>query len=303
MTKPDYATLLDSEIHSYLALNASFMPKDPSLANIRKAYLAFCQSIAPALPDIAYTDGTTGGVATRRYWGKNRDTLVVFFHGGGFAIGNLESHHAICMEICDQTGFDVLAVDYRLAPEHPYPAHFNDALAVVDALQSGKIILMGDSAGGTLAASVTLQRRGKVHGHMLVYPWLDQPGEHASFDEHADAPVLSAEAIIDFETLRLSGQARPDSADYFPLQGDDFNNLPPSMISIAQCDPLKDEGVLYNTLHIFSGGQSVLMEEHGLMHGHLHARHHSARAAEAFQHIIEGLKNLAEFEGLGGDAS
>ncbi len=295
MTAPDYATLLDAEIHAYLAYNASFMPDDPSLENIRKAYLAFCAAIQPALPDVAFKDALVGGVATRRYAGKAPDALVVYFHGGGFAIGNLESHHAICMEMCDRTGLDVLAVDYRLAPEHPWPAHFDDALAVVDALDE-KMILAGDSAGATLAAAVTLKRRDRVHGHMLIYPWLDVPGEHESFRKHAEAPILTAEALQDFEALRLSGQPRPNTPDYFPLLGDDFNALPPSYISTADCDPLRDEGTLYNTLHMFSSGESVLMEEDGLMHGHLHARHHSARAMAAFEHICEGLNNLSAWE-------
>ncbi|MCF6305811.1 MAG: alpha/beta hydrolase, partial [Rhodobacteraceae bacterium] len=242
MPKPDYASLLDTEIHAYLEYNASFMPSDPSLANIRKAYLDFCKTIQPALPEISFNDGTTGDVPTRRYKGNNGKALLVYFHGGGFAIGNLDSHHAICMELCDQTGMDVLAVDYRLAPEHPFPAHFDDALAVVDTLDE-KIILMGDSAGATLAASVALQFREKIHGLMLVYPWLDQPGEHSSFTEHAEAPILTAQAVLEFEALRLGDQTRPNSPDYFPLLGDDFNNLPPSYISVAECDPLHDEGV------------------------------------------------------------
>lgn len=295
MPSPDYSQLLDAEIHKYLAFNASFMPEDPSLENIRKAYYAFCEAIQPALPDIPFTDATIAGVPTRRYHAGS-EVLVVYFHGGGFAFGNLESHHAICMEMCEKTGLDVLAVDYRLAPEHPYPAHLQDALSVVDALD-GKIILAGDSAGATLAASVTMQRRERVHGHMLIYPWLDVPGEHQSFNEHAEAPILTAQAILEFEALRLGDQPRPNNPDYFPLMGDDFNDMPPSYISIAACDPLKDEGTLYNTLHIFSGGESVLMEEDGLMHGHLHARHHSARAADAFAHICEGLQNLSAWEG------
>ena len=295
MSDPDYSLLLDAEIHAYLAYNASFMPEEPSLPNIRKAYLAFCEAIQPELPDIAFTDALIGGVPSRRYHGKSPEALVVYFHGGGFAIGNLESHHAICMEICANTGLDVLAVDYRLSPEHPWPAHFDDALAVVDALGE-KIILAGDSAGATLAAAVTLKRREQIHGHVLIYPWLDVPGEHESFRTHSEAPILTAEALQDFESLRLSGQPRPKTPDYFPLLGDDFNGLPPSYISVADCDPLHDEGVLYNTLHMFSGGESVLMEEAGLMHGHLHARHHSARAMEAFDHICEGLQNLAAWE-------
>ncbi len=295
MPQPDYTALLDAEIHQYLALNASFMPQDPSLQNIRAAYLAFCAAIQPDLPDIAFTDAKIAGVPTRRYAGRAPDALVVYFHGGGFVLGNLESHHAICMEICQNTGLDVLAVDYRLVPEHPWPAHFNDALAVVDALGE-KIILAGDSAGATLAASLTLKRRTSVHGHMLIYPWLDLPEEHASFKTHANAPILTAEGIVEFEALRLSGQPRPKTPDYFPLIGDDFNELPPSYISIAECDPLADEGALYNTLHMFSGGESVLMEESGLMHGHLHARHHSAKAMAAFEHICQGLQNLSAWE-------
>ena len=295
MSHPDYSKLLDPEIHDYLAYNARFMPEDPSLENIRIAYLAFCKAVQPPLPDVAFSDAKIAGVPTRRYAGKAPDALVVYFHGGGFAIGNLESHHAICMEICDKTSLDVLAVDYRLTPEHPYPAHFDDALAVVDALDE-KMILAGDSAGATLAASVTLKRRENIHGHMLIYPWLDAPCEHESSRTHAEAPILTTEAILEFEALRLSGQARPKTPDYFPLMGDDFNNLPPSYISTADCDPLCDEGTLYNTLHMFSGGESVLMEEAGLMHGHLHARHHSARAMEAFEHICEGLQNLSAWE-------
>jgi len=295
MEKPDYTALLDAEIQAYLAYHASFQPVNPTLENIRSAYLAFCRAIEPELPNITFTDAKIGGVPTRRYNGSAPMALVVYFHGGGFAIGNLESHHAICMEICAKTGLDVLAVDYRLAPEHPYPAHLEDALAVVDAL-SEKIILAGDSAGGTLAAAVTLKRREKVHGHMLIYPWLDAPGEQQSFRTHASAPILTAEGLADFEALRLGGQPRPRNADYFPLMGDDFNNLPPSYISVAACDPLLDDGLLYNTLHIFSSGESVLMEEDGLIHGHMHARHHSARASDAFDHICEGLRNLAAWE-------
>ena len=295
MEYPDYETLLDAEIHEFLALHASYLPENPTLENTRKAYLAFCKAVEPALPDIAYTDAEIAGVPTRRYTGAPSTTLIVYFHGGGFAMGNLESHHSICMEMCEKTGLDVLAVDYRLAPEHPYPAHFRDALNVVDALDE-KLILAGDSAGATLAAAVTMNRREKIHGHMLIYPWLDAPGEHESFRAHAKAPILSAKALQEFETLRLGGQPRPNSAEYFPLMGDDFNDMPPSYISTAECDPLRDEGTLYNTLHIFSGGESVLMEEAGLMHGHLRARHHSARAAEAFDHICEGLRNLAAWE-------
>lgn len=295
MPKPDYTALLDAEIHAYLALNAGFEPTDPTAESLRAAYLAFCQEILPDLPDIPFTDAKIGGVATRRYGGAEPSALVVYFHGGGFVVGNLDSHHAICLEICAKTGLDVLAVDYRLAPEHPYPAHLEDALAVVDALDE-KIILAGDSAGGTLAAVATLKRRERVHGHMLIYPWLDAPGEHQSHTTHADAPIITAQGLFDYEALRLGGQPRPKSADYFPLMGDDFNDLPPSYISTADCDPLVDEGALYNTLHIFSGGESVLMEEAGLMHGHLHARHHSTRAAEAFDHICQGLRNLAAWE-------
>jgi len=296
MQKPDYEKLLDSEIQDYLAINASFMPADPSLENIRAAYNAFCAFVQPPLPDIGFSDQTIGGVKTRRYHAERSEALVVYFHGGGFVFGNLETHHALCMEICANTGLDVLAVDYRLSPEFPFPAHFDDALNVLDALDEEKIILAGDSAGATLAASVTLKRRERVHGHMLIYPWLDAPGEHDSFKEHAEAPILTAAGILEFEALRLSGQPRPKSADYFPLMGDDFNGVPPSYISVAECDPLKDEGALYNTLQIFSGGESVLMEEDGLMHGHLHARHRSTRAAVAFEHICEGLKNLAAWQ-------
>ncbi|TGS90101.1 steryl acetyl hydrolase, partial [bacterium M00.F.Ca.ET.177.01.1.1] len=127
--------------------------------------------------------------------------VVIYYHGGGFVLGNLDSHDDICAEICTGTGFEVVAADYRLAPEHLHPASFDDALAVfewVAATSAVPIVLCGESAGGNLAAAVAqatrLHARHAV-GQMLIYPGLGGDETGRSYVELAEAPLLTVSDI------------------------------------------------------------------------------------------------------------
>ncbi|HEV2364075.1 MAG TPA: alpha/beta hydrolase [Caulobacteraceae bacterium] len=200
--------------------------------------------------------GAAGDVAARLYAPKGAATpgpLLVYFHGGGFVIGDLETHDAHCRRLADFSGARVLAVDYRLAPEHPFPASHDDALAATrwafdHAAELGadprRIGVGGDSAGGNLAASVALDLRGdpqrRLKFQLLLYPatW---PKEETASRRDRDGPVLSKEAIAYFER-HLAAFTHPQGHRAAPGQAADLSGLPPAFIATAGHDPLEHEG-------------------------------------------------------------
>ncbi len=293
MKTPDYTVLLDDEIRAYVAQCAAMASENQTAGQMRDSYRATCARFDTPIPQgIAVADQQVAGVPTRVYTPERAgETQIIYYHGGGFVLGDLETHHSICGDLAAATGQVVRAVAYRLAPEHPHPAALDDSLAVLDA-QPAPALLVGDSAGATLAAALAHLRPDKVSGMALIYPWLAAPGAYPSFAEHADAPLLPAAALHVFERLRLDGQARPSDPGYFPLMATDFSRLPPCHISTAQCDPLADEGAAYHHAILGAGGMSTLTIENGLMHGHLRARHVSRKAGAAFNRFCTAICNL-----------
>lgn len=299
MTKPDYTQLLDSEIHAYLTKYVTFgvdCGDDATPDEIRAAYNAAARHFDQPIPQgITCQNQTIAGVPTRLYTeNPQASALIIYLHGGGFVVGDLDTHHSICAEICAATRQNVLAVDYRLAPEHPYPAAIDDALAVFDQVSGGlPVILAGDSAGATLSASIAHLRPGKVAGMVLIYPLLDTPGKHRSYYRHSDAPLLSSADMLEYERMYLGDQPRPDNPAYLPMSAAEFGNLPPCYISTAQCDPLCDDGAAYHSQIQRAGGVSTCVEEKGLMHGHLRARPVSTVAQAAFGRITAAISQMA----------
>ncbi|TIW70244.1 MAG: alpha/beta hydrolase, partial [Mesorhizobium sp.] len=183
-----YATLLDPELWDYIdQVNAWFPPGIAArpIAEQRAVYNAMCRAFHHAYPaDVTASDSVVAAdgrdIAVRRYRlaGKAPQAIVVYYHGGGFVLGDLDSHNDICAEICAATGFEVISADYRLAPEHLHPAALEDCLAVfewVAATSALPIVLCGESAGGNLAAAVAhATRRSQRHaaGQVLIYPEL-----------------------------------------------------------------------------------------------------------------------------------
>ncbi len=204
--------------------------------------------------------GRAGEIPVRIYrpTGAGPLGLLVFYHGGGFALGGLDSHDALCRRIAAENGLLVVSVDYRLAPEHKFPAAVedaSDALAWVAEHASqlggdpGRLFVMGDSAGGNLSAVVSLLARDaggpRIAAQVLVYPVVDIAGSHPSKDLYPDTAVLPREAMDFYSAAYLRQPADAQDPRVSPLLAPDLRGLPPALILVAEYDPLRDEGLAY----------------------------------------------------------
>jgi acetyl esterase len=303
----DYATLLDAETWAFIERTNSFYPPetiDFTVAQQRHVYDRMCRAFHAGIPDcVTSGTGDIDGVRCRVYRRENPNdaAMVLYFHGGGFVVGGLESHDDVCAEICARTGFDVIAADYRLCPEHPHPAAFDDAMAVFRFLQSRPklIVLCGDSAGGTLAAAVAQETRGTAPdllGQMLIYPGLGGDMSQGSYITHAEAPMLTVRDLEFYRDIRTGGEDASCDPTCWPLADADFANLPPTVIITAECDPLSSDGEAYRDRIVADGGRAFWHEEKGLVHGYLRARHSVGRARSSFTRIVDAVARLGHGE-------
>lgn len=306
MDKIDYEVLIDAPTWAFIRATEAQYPADAiglDVTGQRRVYDAMCKVFRQPRPaGVMVRDEACAGVPVRHYESAQRDdaATVVYFHGGGFVVGSLESHDDVCAEVCAQTGLRVLSVDYRLVPEHVHPAAFDDALAVASAVAGaqGPIILMGDSAGGTLAASVAHALRGTpatVVGLVLIYPGLGGNAESGSYVVHANAPMLTTADVIYYRDMRHGGTPPPVAdATAEPLQDSDFAGLPPTAIFSAACDPIADDGRHYRDRIRAAGGRAEYTCEAGLVHGYLRARHAVPRAKDSFRRIVASVAALSK---------
>ncbi len=301
---PDYHKLLDAQVWAFLARTERHYPPDAvklTVAEQRQVYDAMCADFDMGRPEgLTVVDKSFAGVSCRVY--TPPETVggkVVFFHGGGFVVGGLDSHDSICAELSTATGLEFVAVDYRLSPEYPYPNDFNDAWAVFDEISqdnSAPLILCGDSAGGNLAAAVAHKARNEgVHpsGVLLIYPGLGGDFSWPSYIEHANAPGLSTKDMEFYSNLRSAGRDLSGDPYHAPLQDTDFSGLPPTVVITADCDPLASDGEVYCERINAAGGQALWVNEKGLVHAFLRARHMSAKARASFDRMIASLKSLS----------
>jgi acetyl esterase len=227
-------------------------------------------------------DGGDGPIAARHYapTAHVRRPLLVYFHGGGFVIGDLDGHDNLCRRICRDADIHVLSVDYRLAPEHPFPAAVNDAWSAfrwardnAHALgaQAGRLAVGGDSAGGNLAAVVSQQAMADDSiapcAQLLLYPALDRTTVRPSLELFQEGFLISR-ADIDWYHLHYTGStvAQPDPAQN-PLCAEQLAGLAPALIVTAGFDPLRDEGEAYAEALRQAGVAVVLKRFGGLLHG------------------------------------
>ena len=298
MAPTDYQSLIDAPTWAFINRTNACYPADTvsrSVADQRNLYDAMCQSFHRGYPlGITAHDQPVAGVACRCYPGAR--PTVIYLHGGGFIVGGLHSHDDICAEICARTGLQVISVDYRLAPEHPHPAAYEDTLAVACAVAaSGPYLLVGDSAGGTLAAAVAHAMRGKTaaRGLVLLYAGLGGNPDHGSYVTHAAAPMLTRDDVLYYAHVRHKSDASPgNDPTASPLHATDFAGLPHTIAFSAECDPIADDGRDYCARIIATGGQATWHLEPGLVHGYLRARHVVPRAAKSFDKIIAAISNL-----------
>jgi acetyl esterase len=229
--------------------------------------------------------GPAGPIAARVYRprGDGPVPVVTYFHGGGWVIGDIDTHDGTCRTLCHRTGAVVVSVDYRLAPEHRFPAALDDCEAatawVADhATHLGgdpaRLGVAGDSAGGNLAAAVTLRARDRsgpaLRAQALVYPAVDFTTERPSVRSNGQGYLLTADAMRWFSTQYLGDHDRADPMAS-PLLADLAAGpaLPPAVVAVAEFDPLRDEGRAYAEALADADVAVNLLEFPGLVHGFL----------------------------------
>ncbi len=304
-----YRHLLDADLAAFIEAHERGFPTDLAtqpLDRQRAVYGEMCRAFhAPTPADIEILDTAlefpdrTIRLRIYRPLGRKGVATVLYFHGGGFVFGDLDSHGDMCAELCSRADVDVISVDYRLAPEHLHPAAFDDAMAAFAwaARTFGQSpILFGESAGGSLAAAVaaaTRRHSEKPCGLVLVYPGLGVHGDLPSFSEHAEAPLLTAAEIGHYQAIRLreAGDAADPAVN--PLRDTDYTDLPPTFVSVPEFDPLRDEGQLYCELILAAGGNATCVVEPRLVHSFLRARTRVVRAAGAFDRIVDAVKSMS----------
>lgn len=230
-------------------------------------------------------DGPHGRIPLRLYRpiGSTKETLLpvlVYFHGGGWTIGDLDTHDTLCRELANGAGIGVVAVDYRLAPEHRFPAAVDDAIAATRwvhehaaefRLDRTRLAVGGDSAGGNLAAVVAITARDDgrlpIDFQLLIYPATDQRRISASHTANGQGYLLTNDTMGYF-----IGHYLPDAAQFedwraSPLLCENLTGLPPALVLTAGYDPLRDEGLQYAQRLTEAGNRATLVSFERQIHG------------------------------------
>ncbi|MFQ3595303.1 MAG: alpha/beta hydrolase [Sphingomonadaceae bacterium] len=247
--------------------------------------------------------GPAGPVPVRIYqrdMPESEGPVLTYFHGGGWVIGNIESHDSLCAEIALQTGWTVVSVDYRLAPEHRFPAATEDCIAAarwvaqspadIGHMVTGQI-LAGDSAGGNLAAAVSRELAGEVPllAQWLIYPGTDMAAAGGSMDEFAEGFLLTRDSMLWF-----MAHYAPDPAHRWasPLHAEEWDGLPPALVFTCSLDPLRDQGRAYAARLIETGHRVFYREAKGQIHGCVQLRGGIPSAQEDLLGQLQDLKAL-----------
>jgi acetyl esterase len=266
----------------------------------RAGWRALNQLAAQLIPQIevgSVEDVSSGPVPVRIYRPED-DPLatLMFIHGGGFVIGDLDTYDAQCRALCSRVGVTVVSIDYRLAPEHPFPAGVEDALAAFDwvvANEPGPFVVGGDSAGGNLAAVTAQARRGAIAAQLLLYPSPDLANEYPSMEENGEGLLLTRDDMEWFHHHYLGGDesARTDPRAS-PLLAEDLTGLPPALVYTAQYDPLRDAGNAYAEALEAAGVKVIHRSFEGLVHGFFGLGPLSQAAAGAVECVCDDLRDV-----------
>ena len=261
--------------------------------------------------DDFYIKGSLGPIKVRKYSNNlskepnKKNPLIIYFHGGGFVMGDLESHDLVCRHLCKETDATIIAVDYKLAPENKFPASITDAKDAIaeiikdaDNLQidKEKVILCGDSAGGALAAVGTIMSRDKIvpkiHGQILVYPWVDLTMCRKSMDIDIEGMILNKDTIKYFADHYLNSYEEQVDWRASPILTPDLSNLPPTYIFGAGLDPLVDEGDAYKRRLLSFGNEVHYRLFPGQMHAFLSNSVQLPTALICLKEMGEAAKNI-----------
>jgi len=232
--------------------------------------------------------------------------LVVYFHGGGFVVGDLDTHDALCRRLASETRMRFLAVNYRLAPEHPFPAGVNDAVDTIRYVRAhlgefedpgAELIVMGDSAGATLMTVGCALTRGEnlgIAAQVVIYPTLGPELFTESVHEFGVGHVLDIDHLRYDYGLYLNGWTDHGDPRVTPLMFGDLTGAPPAIVVVAQCDPLRDEAVAYAGLLEHFGVRVELLEAEGMIHGFLRLPTTVPAALEIIDDLAEHMHRYVQ---------
>ena len=301
---PDYEAFLASQ-------PPAVHPDETSYEVRRRAYRVQSLALQGELTHVAEVrdiaiDLGDRTIATRLYvpLGEHHEALVLYFHGGSFVIGDLDTHDALCRRLAADTKMRFLAVDYRLAPEHPFPAGLNDAMDVTRDvaanlslfdLEAAPLVLMGDSAGASLVAAAAAELRGEglpLAAQVLVYPTLGPEVVTNSSHQFGSGYMLEMEHLRADYQRYLAGDTDHTDPRVTPLFYGDLTGVAPAIVVVAECDPLRDEGVAYAGLLEHFGVPTELLEAEGMLHGFLR---HGAVVPDALAIVDDIAAHLAAY--------
>lgn len=235
----------------------------------------------------------------------NGRPVALYFHGGGWVMGSMETHDNICRRLANEAKCIVISVEYRLAPEHKYPAALNDCFAATQWAfehhedyggREDQINVTGDSAGANLAAAVCLKALDEgapaLAGQVLVYPITDRDFETPSYLENADGYMLTRSTMQWFWEHYLPEVEDGTSPYVSPLRAENLAGLPRSLVVTCEYDPLRDEGRAYANRLADAGVATTHIEEKGMIHGYL-------RRLDSFRRAQQTMRDIAAWINAG----
>jgi acetyl esterase len=257
------------------------------------------------MPSMAQIDdcsipGPAGPIPIRIYRPSSQtgQPVMVYFHGGGMVMGSNHSFEPLARALADTSAATVVAVDYRLAPEHPAPAQFDDAYTATEwvaehadqiGADTARLVVVGDSAGGSLAAAVALAARDhngpNIFCQVLLYPGLDRDMAAPSIIALSDAPMLRHDDIVYMHDLADTGAGTPHDPYRVPAYAGDLTGLPAAVVVTAECDPIRDWGERYAARLRDAGVQTTVTRYPGMYHGFLMRSDATARGRLAIAEI------------------
>lgn len=288
--KKPWDSTLEEARADFRAMVRAYGPKDVPIGKIENLTMP---GPGGELPLRVYTPVAAGGEAL---------PALVYFHGGSFWVGDFETHEGQCRLLAGEAGCRVIAVDYRLAPEHPFPAALDDCLAATQWIETNaaklgvdpnRIAVGGDSAGGALAAAVCQTVKAQAAPHilqqMLLFPVVQFGAPFASIQAYGAGYMLEVDALS-YCYGRYAPKELWKDPRVSPLVAPDLAGLPPAYIMLAECDPLHDEGLAYAEKLRAAGVKVTVADHPGLVHGFTLFQAMLPQAREALVNAAKHLK-------------
>jgi len=272
----------------------------------------------PALSEVRdfSLPGPAGSIPVRAYWPSESGIFggLVFFHGGGFVLGDLDGHDALCRQIAMDAGCCVVSVDYRLAPEHRFPAALEDSYAALCWIKANaarlridpeRIAVGGDSAGGNLATAICARARDnggpRPRFQVLIYPVTDlRSVDTQSYRDFATGYFLTRPAMMWFRDHYLQDPSQRGQPAVSPLASARLQDLPPALVITAECDPVRDEGEAYARALQEAGVPVKLSRYEGVIHGFVSLYALVEKGRQALDEISAALREALRSDGIGG---